>query len=158
MTRQERIYLTAEANIGDTSWSPDNERQARRNEHVFFKAGEPKCNLFVYEVILAAGYDIGTPNQLDGFKHPILAMQGKLDRPPCARDWYDKTVPGMKFIGEDRNGKNNCIQGDIITDGNHMGIVAGNCQTISASYNEKKVVRNDWGFRGENVRIFRCIE
>ena len=39
MTRQERIYLTAEANIGDTSWSPDNERQARRNEHVFLKQG-----------------------------------------------------------------------------------------------------------------------
>ena len=158
MTRQERIYLTARDNIGETAWSPDNEREARRKANVFFKKGEPKCNLFVYEVLLAAGYDIGTPNELNPFKHPILAINGQLDRPPCAIDWYNKKVSGMEFIGENNNGRRNCMQGDIITDGNHMGIVAGNNQTISASYDEKKVVRNSLGFKGENVRLFRCIK
>ena len=156
MSRQERIYLTADTNIGETAWSPDNARQAKRKESVYFKAGEPKCNLFVYEVILAAGYDVGTPNHLNGLAHPILAAQGKLDRPPYASDKFNKTVPGIDYIGENDDWRRGRKQGDIITDGNHMGIVAGNNQTISASYNEKIVVRNDWGFRGENVRIFRC--
>lgn len=62
----------------------------------------------------------------------------------------------MDYIGENDDGRRGSKQGDIITDGNHMGIVAGNNNTISASYTEKKVVKNDWGFRGENVRIFRC--
>ena len=158
MSRQFRILKTAEANIGDYSWSPDKVRQAKRNPNVYFKKNEPKCNLFVYEVILAAGYDIGTPNQLNDLAHPGLALQGKLVRPPCAMDWYNCEVEGMEYIGEDDEGRKNCIPGDIITTGYHMGIVAGNNQTISASYTEKKIVRNSFGFRGENVRIFRCIE
>ena len=154
MTTQERVYLTAKANIGDTSWALNNKRQAKRNENVCFKSGEYKCNLFVYEVLLAAGKDIGTPNSLNPLKHPILALENKLARPPCASDWYNKTVSGVTFIGEDDKGKSKCKQGDIITNGHHVGIVAGNNTTISAADNE--VVHNDWGFRGENVRIFRC--
>ena len=154
MSRQFRIFKTAEANIGKTAWAFNNKRQAKRNPSVCFNSFENKCNLFVYEVILAAGYDVGTPNSINGLAHPILAAQGKLARPPCAIDWYNKTVPGMDFIGEGQDGKNKCEAGDIITDGTHMGIVAGNNQTISANSNE--VVQNNWGFRGENVRIFRC--
>lgn len=156
MSRQERIYLTAKANIGDESWAKGSKRQAKRNDKVCFTAGEWKCNLFVYEVILAAGYDIGTPNKT-GLSHPILNLEGKNERPPCAIDWYNKTVGGMEFIGEGDDGKKNCKEGDIITDGTHMGIVAGNNTTISAG--EFEILHNDWGFRGnENrpVRIFRC--
>ena len=154
MTTQERVYLNAKANIGETAWAKNNKRQAKRNEHVCFTAGEWKCNLFVYEILLASGKDIGTPNKANALSHPILALENKLDRPPCTSDWYNKTVSGMTFIGEDDDGKNKCKQGDIITDGSHMGIVAGNNTTISAG--EKEVLHNDWGFRGEKVRIFRC--
>ena len=155
MSRQERIYLTAKANIGDDSWSVDKSREAKRNGNVFFKKGEPKCNLFVYEVIKASGYDIGTPNHLNPLGHPILFVRNQLDRPPCAKDWFDKKVPGMTYIGQGNDGRRKCREGDIITDGNHMGIVTRDNNTISASYTEKKIVKNDWGFRGENVRIFR---
>jgi len=157
MSRQEKIFKTAQANIGETVWAKSRERQAKRKSTVLFSSNEWKCNLFVYEVILASGYDIGTPNKLNYLKHPVLAVKGKLDRPPCTSDWYAKKVPGMDFIGEGNEGKLKCIPGDIITDGTHMGIIAGNNQTISA--NENKIVQNNWGFRSnENkpVRIFRC--
>ncbi len=156
MSTQQRIYLTAKENIGETAWAKKNKRQARRKENVCFNQGEWKCNLFVYEVIYAAGKDIGTPNKLNGWGHPILAMQNKLDRPPCAKDWFNEEVSAAKYIGEGDNGRKKCEQGDIITDGTHMGIVAGNKKTISAG--EYEVVHNDWGFRGENVKIFRIKE
>ena len=154
MKKKERIYLNAEKNIGETAWAKDKKRQAKRNEHVCFTAGEWKCNLFVYEILLASGKDIGTPNKANALHHPILALENKLDRPPCAIDWYNKTVSGMTFIGEGDDGKSKCKQGDIITNGEHIGIVAGNNKTISATASQ--IEHNNWGFRGENVRIFRC--
>ncbi|ORX48950.1 hypothetical protein BCR36DRAFT_584070 [Piromyces finnis] len=153
---QNKIYLNAFTNIGETAWAFSNSRQAKRKANVYFNADEFKCNLFVYEVILASGYDVGTPNKLNGFKHPILAAKSKLDRPPCTKDWYSMNVPGFDFIGEGDYGIKHSMPGDIITDGHHMGIVAGNGVTISAS--TFKVVSNDWGFRGNEknpVRIFR---
>ena len=64
----------------------------------------------------------------------------------------------MKFIGEDDNIRKNCLQGDIITNGNHMGVMEGNSRTISESYSEKKFVRNSWDFRGEDDIIFQFIK
>ena len=133
MSRQDRIYLTARDNIGETAWSKNKARQAKRDKNVYFKKGEYKCNLFVYEVVKAGGYDVGTPNQLNGFLHPFLAVKGQLDRPPCAIDWYNKKVDGMEFIGENNEGRYRSRPGDIITDGTHMGIIGENNQTISAS-------------------------
>ena len=78
MTTQQRIYLTAKENIGETAWAKDAERQAKRNRNVKFKSSENKCNLFVYEVLLAAGVDIGTPNQLEAWKQPILELANQL--------------------------------------------------------------------------------
>ena len=60
---QADIYKNAYSHIGETYWAKKKERQAEGNEHVFFKKGEWKCNLFVYEMILDSGYDIGTPNK-----------------------------------------------------------------------------------------------
>ena len=152
---QLKIYLNAKENIGETAWAKDNERQAKRNEGVFFKAGEWKCNLFVYEIILVSGYDIGTPNKMSCFKHPILCVRKKTKRPPCASDWYNETVEGFTLIGEGEEGRKLCKAGDIMTDGTHMGIVSEGKQTISAT--DKEIVQNDWGFREDNtnVKIFR---
>ena len=131
-TRQEKIYLTAKANIGDKSWAKNSSRQAKRNEHVFFCAGEWKCNLFVYEVILKAGYNIGCPNRtINPFKDSELIFEFKIFRPPTTHDWYNNKIPCFRFIGEGQNGKNKMQNGDIITDNTHMGIVSYN-------YDEKK--------------------
>ena len=85
-------------------------------------------------------------------------MQYKLDTPLYTSDWFEGTVLGMIFIGENDKGRKNFLTLDIITDGSHMGIVIGNSEIISASYSEKKIIRNIRGFRGENVRIFKCIK
>lgn len=153
------MYQTALANIGETAWAYFPERQAKRNPNVKFGFCSNKCNLFVYEVILTAEVDVGTPNYLKWYKHWILLFQGKLARPPCAKDWYDEKVDYFYLIGEGKDGLRKALPGDVITDGTHCGIVAENQQTISAT--SERVVRNSWGFRGnedKEVKIFRVIE
>ena len=154
---QTDIYKNAQKHIGETYWAKKKERQAEGNEHVFFKKGEWKCNLFVYEMILDSGYDIGTPNKMSCFKHPILCYRDQAKRPPCVSDWKNEEVPGFELIGEGDEGKNLSKKGDIIAAGTHVGIISGEKKTISA--NEKEIVENDWGFRGdeEDVKIFRYV-
>ena len=54
--------------------------------------------------------------------------------------------------------KKNSKKGDIITNGSHIGIIAGDEKTISAA--EDIIVENDWGYRGNegNLKIFRFSE
>ena len=64
----------------------------------------------------------------------------------------------MTLVGSGSDGLNKCWPGDIITDGGHMGIISAPQKTISASYPERKIVENDWGWRNENlkdVKIYR---
>ena len=137
MTTQQRIYLTAK-NIG-----------------------ENKCNLFVYEVLLAAGVDIGTPNQLEAWKQPILELANQLSRPPWTIDWFNGKVSIMKLVGEANKDQNLAYsidweQGDILTDGVHMAIVSENGKTIGAG--EKTVNETKFGFDfiySDSVKIFR---
>ena len=49
MSTADRIYLTAQANIGGNEWSFYGARTAKRNSNVCFGHFENKCNLFVYE-------------------------------------------------------------------------------------------------------------
>ena len=55
MSTAELIATIAELNMGGTEWEDKVARVAKRNIKVIFPVGAPKCNLFVYEVILAAG-------------------------------------------------------------------------------------------------------
>ena len=144
---QEKIYSNAKAKVGETAWAYEVERQAKNNPKVYVTGNEWKCNLFVYEMILDSGYDIGTPNTA-GLKHLFLFFQGKNKRPPCCKDWYNVKVPGFKLIGEGEE-----EPGDIVTDGKHIGIIAGNEQTISATYDE--IVENDWGYRKNQKKTLK---
>ena len=177
MSLKERIYLTAKANVGETAWAKEKDRVARRNNLVHFREGEWKCNLFVYEVLLAAGCDIGTPNR---YPHPSMRRYGvgalmyvedktpkDNHRPPCCIDWYNLKVNVAEYIGEGYEGRQNCEEGDIITDGNHIGIIASYDEDSDSgeSFNATRVevVLDGFGFGsgaiGEKrpVRIFRCI-
>ncbi len=175
MSLQERIYLTAKDNIGETSWAFNKDRRAKRNSLVHFKCNEWKCNLFVYEVLYAAGCDIGTPNRYPNYDENTFSGIGSLiyfpfydnHRPPCCIDWYDKKVSACKYIGEGEIGKNKCKQGDIITDGSHIGIVDSydpntkDGKSINAA--KEKVLCDGFGFGSgkikevRTVRIFRAI-
>lgn len=111
MTTQERIYLTAKENIGETVWAKKVARTAKKNSKVKFGKGEYKCNLFVYEVLLCAGIDIGLTKK----SHPSFFWKSN-DRPACASDWYDEDVCPALY-------KKKIDSGDVATDGKHMGIV-----------------------------------
>ena len=156
-----RIYKTAELNIGETAWAKDKERQARRNPNVCFRKGEYKCNLFVYECILAAGFDIGCPNLLNPIKNFDYLLLHKFERPPTTHDWYDKKVKHFKFIGEGEKGLRLLKNGDILTDNVHMAIAfydesKQEWTTIGAG--EKTINKTKWGIEDTstgNVRIFR---
>jgi len=142
------IFDNAKVNVGLTNWAKWVDRQCKRNNFVYVFAGEPKCNLFVYEILLSTGLDIGTPNITDNIVSRII---GKVDRPPCAADWYDGKVQQFKYIGTDVY---LAEAGDVITDGSHVAIAAGNFMSISAG--EHEILYNDWGFReGQTIKIFR---
>jgi len=165
------IYNNAEKHIGETAWAFNVEREAEGNDSVCVPSDENKCNLFVYEVILDSGFDIGTPNTANPLKNPLLAVTFKLSRPPCAIDWYEnyKTmVKGATLVGEGNDCLENALPGDIITDGVHMGIYAGNEEAISANPVNiaKKGIRVNWlddegyGYENRNdgiSRIFRIF-
>ena len=113
---------------------------------------EPKCNLFVYEILLASLINIGTPNETSKNRW-FIRLQNKLDRPPTAQQWYDDEVPNFEEVEKcDAKG------GDICSDGKHCGIVSCYGKTISA--NGKKIVENDWGWREgqDDVKFFSLCE
>ena len=156
---QEKIVLNANANISQKEWAKDTAGQAKRNQHVYVPSGQYKCNLFVYEILLVSGVDIGTPNVLSWIKHPILFAQGKLLRPPTTDQWFDGKVPKVNLVGEGKTKDIKYLPGDIITNGAHIGFIVGDSKTVSA--NETEIVCNDWGFREnetETFKVFRVIE
>ena len=147
----ENIIDTAKSYIGETYWAKDVERVASLNEKVCFEEGEWKCNLFVYEVILEAGYDIGCPNR----KHFYNILRNP--RPPTTHDWYNQQIRNFNYIGEGNEGKRALEEGDIITDNTHMGIASYNRGWKTISAGKYEVLENDWGIeRSANpIRIFR---
>jgi len=106
-----KVCLTAYYNIGSTAWARSETRESDDNPNVivdgegFFSEGDWKCNLFVYEMLLKSGIDIGTPNKVNtawdildkGADIIDLSIDG-IDRPPRAKDWYDMedTINGEK--------------------------------------------------------------
>lgn len=156
--RQTKVLEHARAHIGSTAWSRFCTRTSA-NSRVTFNYGEPKCNLFVYEMLVAGGVKQDLPNTAGALKSylPFFNTQPN-PRPYCCSDWYNCRVPNMTYIGQGINALNKCWPGDIITEGKHMGIISGPRKTISASSIEGKIVENDWGWRKDHwkkVRIFR---
>lgn len=63
-------------------------------------------------------------------------------RPPTAAMWANVNYHPEKYevVGVGKKGLRKCQPGDIISDGNHCGIISGNGKVISASSLENKVV------------------
>lgn len=139
-----KIVECARAKIGSQDWSPDVKRGS-------FESGEPKCNLFVAEVLTEAGFNVPLINHAGPMK--MIFHLNLAKRPPTAKQWYDGECSNTELI----QNLDNSLPGDVITDSSHMDIISGKQKTISASFPAKKVVENDFGWKlGQNVRIFRC--
>ena len=126
------------------------------DKKVFFCAYEPKCNLFVYEMLTSSGAQISLPNSMGRICKLEKAFSFSIptERPPTAGQWFNGEVENTQLVGENDEGLKKYNIGDIITDGGHVGIISGYNKTISAGC--QKIIENDFGWRGEkDVRVYR---
>ena len=163
---QEIICNNAEQYIGSDLWEyPCNnsiwnfliakgKERLSFNEKVFYCSDEPKCNLFVYEMLDKSGITINLPNEMSN-KCALLKTfsSNPKERPPTASQWYNGEVENMKLIGIGEEGLSNAIRGDILTNGHHMGIISGKKKTISARCDV--IVENEYGWDDNSTKIFR---
>ncbi len=96
-----KIVDLALENVNSMDWSQDGENGA-------FRAGSDKCNLFVHDVLAAAGADPGEPNRgwLNSF-------------PPTAAQWADPdfNIPHWTMLGPGETP----LQGDVVAQkGNYI--------------------------------------
>ena len=110
-----------------------------------FLSGEPKCNLYVYEVTFAADASPGLPNR-PGRWAQLRGASGA--RPPIASQWADSgyNIPGWVVVSSPR-------PGDVASFGGHVGIVIGNNQTISVGGRGLDI--GPFGFRETESPTFR---
>lgn len=153
--RQSIVIDIAKKLIGSSSW---NKFYKKGN----FLPGEPKCNLFVAEVLEKAGFNVPYTNKAGKISSKVLdIMNESTDRPLTAKDWYDGKCPGTTLVGRGAEGLEKSWPGDIITDGSHIGIISGPQKTISASSKPldlMQVIENDWGWKPNeipNIVIYR---
>ena len=145
----QKLVDKAKEYIGSKNWSQWRKRTSF-DGLTTFKIKEPKCNLFIYEVLKQCGIDLGLPN--DYGKEVIVK------RPYVCKQWYNEEVPYFKCIGKGIEALKKAKPGDIITNGSHISIISVQKKTISASSKVNKVVENAWGWRKDErdtVKIFR---
>lgn len=152
--RQTRVAEAARKHIGSDAWSLW-ARKTSADGLVCFNPTEPKCNLFVYEMLVEGGVGQSLPNTA-GTRGQFL--NNKTARPYTAEQWHKGEVPGMTCVGSGAAGLDKSWPGDIVTNGHHVGIISAPQKTISASSKENKIVENAWGWRPEereNIKVFR---
>ena len=162
-TKRQIVIEYARDSIGSTDWEYESESTSGKdrlsnNGKVFFCADEPKCNLFVYEMLDLAGIEIELNNKM-GLGCMILHPLRPKERPPIVKDWYDETVDGMELVGKGSEGVWKSMPGDIIVEYNkekgihHMGIISGTKKTISACADQ--ICETDYGWSSSTVKVFR---
>jgi len=116
----------------------------RKDINKGFGPGTYKCNLFVDTMYEEAGFNL--PNRGGGFWARFFEMN-----PPGA---YSLSDPNYRLSGWPVV-TGPARPGDLIAEGGHVGIYAGNNKTLSASSTGK--VENDWGFRPfQHPVVRRC--
>ena len=155
----EEIINFARENIGSDLWDID-KRRISYDGKVMFDKGEPKSELFVYEMLEKAGIRQTLPNRTEWKKIIDIGYNVfKRNRPYTARQWYNGEVTEMRMrlLGSGDDGLQNILPGDIITDGIHMGILSGPSKTINIDDDGHKIVENNWGWRPENVQNIKTF-
>ena len=100
--RQTKVVEIAKSHIGSSAWGRFVVRKSEDGK-VQFNIGEPKCNLFVYEMLTAGGVGQELPNKA-GFLGGIFNQLK--DRPYTASQWHKGEVPKMKLVGSGVDGLN----------------------------------------------------
>ena len=143
---QSRIKNVAISNKGLYVWAIYNDRQCWRNPVIMMTKGEDKRHLFTYEIILAAGYNISTPYTVtcEQFpNYPDICTGGYNKRPPTITDWFNGNIRGFYIVGENEEGLSLCQQGDVITNGSHIGFIIDGSNGYTISLNFSKTFQDD---------------
>lgn len=133
-----KISSTAGKYNNSTDWNYD---VAKDN----FPANSHKCNKFVYDVLVEAGADPGTPNGRLWKKYP-----------PTASQWADPNydIPGWKVVTNSRWGDVAAEAINYSDATGHVVIVRWHGYTIGTVHGTRIGI-TDWGYRpGQNV-VFR---
>lgn len=90
-----------------------------------FRPGVPKCNIYVYEVLTAAGAHVPRMGGELG-----KATGGRYGYPPLAADWFakDKEIRGWNIVSDP-------LPGDVVSNGVHVGLYVSRNRIISATTN-----------------------
>jgi hypothetical protein len=164
--RQTRVVAAAKSHLGKWSWSVIWDRASDQGH---FLPTEPKCNLFVAEMLAQGGFEVPLVNGAGKWRSWILdAIDAKAGRPPTAQQWYNHEVPATTMIGSGQVGLEKSWPGDIITDGKHIGIITGPQKTIhvskdaapmgSGNVGVREVTESQWGWlpaQWASMKIFR---
>lgn len=160
--RQYAVVAVAKEQIGKTDWSVWSTREG--NNKMIGLIGQPKCNIFVAEMLGRGNFHVPLVAAHQGISYYLAAWGETAEkvrnglRPSTCSEWYSGTVPATTCIGSGLAAFPKCWPGDIITDGEHIGIISGVRKVISASAVEGRVVENDWGWRQEQaskIKIYR---
>jgi len=137
--RNEKVIpAEAQKHVGSGAWSESANKPP-------YPPGTNKCNLFVYEVLNAAGTPVPMKIRFSWRNF------GNVSYPPLAGQWADPdvTIPGWEVV-------QNPLPGDVAAQkisysdaSGHVGIVTGPGKTVSASSDTGTIVENNWGFRAD---------
>ncbi|TDG94492.1 hypothetical protein [Cardinium endosymbiont of Culicoides punctatus] len=113
MGKGEDIAQEAESNKGSTAWAYSTSKESSGVGK--FKENTWKCNLFIYDMLEAAG--VSAPKNYDS--------KCKCYWPITAGDWTD-SVSGFKKVYS-------LQKGDIVSDGSHVGIAVSDTRILAAN-------------------------
>jgi RHS repeat-associated protein len=138
-TTADRIAGIAAVNVDSEAWRTSRARSAKRNPRIRYKAKEDKCNLFVYEVLLAAGV-----------RPPTSGAKGKW--PARAGEWGNPSVNNLTGWVIVTDGS--VAPGDVISQqipysdaSGHVAIIGPDGATYGTGTDDGVISRTDWGFR-----------
>ena len=114
--RQEAILGIASGQVGKNEWTEYVNRG-------IYKFGVPKCNIFVYEVLIAAGAKVPRIGGEFG-----KMTEGRYGYPPLASDWEDKekAIDGWSVVTKPS-------PGDVVASTSHVGIYVSQNRIISSN-------------------------
>lgn len=115
---QEDVLKIAYQYMNSNEW-------AKYDQRGIFRFGVPKCNIYVYEVLTAAGAHVPRMGGELG-----KATDGRYGYPPLAADWFakDKEIRGWSIVSDP-------LPGDVVSNGVHVGLYVSRNRIISATTN-----------------------